>query len=133
LFPGYDRFYYGNTQELGDHAMERVKNMGKKITPHVFTWLLDNLDSKKEGDTLDASKHPVAVINIQSEPLVFIQDPRMAQELFTTKSSIYDKTGTLEGVFSPLLGRAFLFAKGDADWKAKRKACAHAFYKERLE
>jgi len=52
--------------------MERVKNMGKKITPHVFTWLLNNLESKKEEDTFDASKHPVAVINIQSEPLIFI-------------------------------------------------------------
>lgn len=35
-------------------------------------------------------------------------------------------------VFSNLLGDSFLFSTADADWKAKRKACAHAFYKERL-
>ena len=32
-----------------------------------------------------------------------------------------------------LLGNSFLFSKGDAVWKAKRKACAHAFYKDQLK
>ena len=31
-----------------------------------------------------------------------------------------------------LLGESFLFSRGNEIWKAKRKACAHAFYKERL-
>lgn len=30
------------------------------------------------------------------------------------------------------MGNSFVFSKIDAGWKAKRKACAHAFYKERL-
>ena len=28
---------------------------------------------------------------------------------------------------------AFIFQKGDENWAQKRKACAHAFYKDRLE
>ena len=28
---------------------------------------------------------------------------------------------------------SFLFRKGDEDWARKRKACAHAFYKDRTE
>ena len=32
-----------------------------------------------------------------------------------------------------LLGNSFLFSKGDATWKAKRQACAHAFYKDQLK
>ena len=31
-----------------------------------------------------------------------------------------------------LLGNSLLFSKSDAIWKAKRKAIAHAFYKDRL-
>ena len=31
-----------------------------------------------------------------------------------------------------MVGEAFVFSKGDELWKAKRQACAHAFYKERL-
>ena len=31
-----------------------------------------------------------------------------------------------------MLGESFLFTKTDELWKAKRKACAHAFYKDRL-
>jgi hypothetical protein len=35
-------------------------------------------------------------------------------------------------MFKELLGNSFLFGKGDDLWKAKRKACSHAFYKDRL-
>ena len=56
----------------------------------------------------------------------------MVQDLLLFKNSIYDKTGTLQGVLSKFMGKSFLFSKADDDWKAKRKACAHAFYKERL-
>ena len=56
----------------------------------------------------------------------------MVQDLFVKKNSIFDKTGNFEGIFSKLLGSSFLFSKADELWKAKRKACAHAFYKERL-
>ena len=61
-----------------------------------------------------------------------VSDPDMVQELLVTKNALYDKTGFLEGVFSKLMGHSFLFSKATESWKAKRKACAHAFYKERL-
>ena len=35
-------------------------------------------------------------------------------------------------MFKDLLDNSFIFSPGDAVWKAKRRACAHAFYKERL-
>ena len=30
------------------------------------------------------------------------------------------------------MGESFLFSKANDNWRAKRKACSHAFYKERL-
>ena len=35
-------------------------------------------------------------------------------------------------LFDSLLRDSFLFASNDDTWKAKRKACGHAFYKDRL-
>ena len=35
-------------------------------------------------------------------------------------------------MFADLIGNSFIFSHNDERWKAKRKACAHAFYKERL-
>ena len=32
----------------------------------------------------------------------------------------------------PLMGDAILFSKADAEWKAKRKALSHAFYRDRM-
>jgi cytochrome P450 len=63
---------------------------------------------------------------------LYVADPDMVQDLWVKKNSIFDKTGNFVGIFSKLFGNSFLFSKADEIWKAKRKACSHAFYKERL-
>ena len=65
-------------------------------------------------------------------PYYFINDPAIVQDLFTKQNTKIDKVGDSEAIFMDLLGKSFLFSKGDDVWKAKRKACSHAFYKERL-
>ena len=65
-------------------------------------------------------------------PYYFINDPAIVQDLFTKQNTKIDKVGDSEAIFLDLLGKSFLFSKGDDVWKAKRKACSHAFYKERL-
>ena len=46
---------------------------------------------------------------------------------------MWDKNNYMGELTKQFMGRGFLFAKSDEEWKLKRKACAHAFYKERLE
>ena len=52
--------------------------------------------------------------------------------MLVTKNAQIDKTGEFEGVFKNLFGNSFIFSKSDEHWKIKRKATAHAFYKDRL-
>ena len=61
-----------------------------------------------------------------------IGDPVAIQDMLVTNGALCDKTGLFERVFSHLLGNSFLFSRGDELWKQKRKAVAHAFYKNRL-
>ena len=56
----------------------------------------------------------------------------MVQEIYTTKNKLVDKTWHTQYLLEDLIGQSFLFSKGDQKWKTIRKACAHAFYKERL-
>ena len=56
----------------------------------------------------------------------------MLQDLYGQKNGILDKTGAMMAEMSKLMGGSFLFSPSDETWKAKRKASAHAFYKERL-
>ena len=56
----------------------------------------------------------------------------MVREFYTTKNKDFDKTAGGELITKDLLGNSFLFSKGDAVWKAKRQATAHAFYKDKL-
>ncbi len=83
-------------------------------------------------DNLNADKDSVVVVNLATDINLFVSDPEMAYDLLVTKNSLFDKTGIVKGVFSKIMGNSFLFSSADEDWKAKRKACAHAFYKERL-
>ena len=61
---------------------------------------------------------------------LLISDPDMVQDIFTTQNKIVDKTGSFANIFKDALGDSIFFGKGGATWKAKRQACAHAFYKD---
>ena len=56
----------------------------------------------------------------------------MVQELFATKNQFIDKQGDFKSFVNNLMGDSFLFSKADDIWKAKRQACGHAFYKDKL-
>ena len=75
---------------------------------------------------------PYALINFAGRMTLYISDPAAIQDIFVTKNSLYDKTGAFQGAMKHLFGNAFIFAKTDETWKTKRKASAHAFYKDRL-
>ena len=52
--------------------------------------------------------------------------------MFSVKNQLVDKTDLLGIMFKNFYGDSFLFSKTDDNWKAKRKATAHAFYRERM-
>ena len=52
--------------------------------------------------------------------------------MLVTKNAQIEKTGQFIGIFKNFFGNSFLFSKGDEVWKMKRKALAHAFYKDKL-
>ena len=72
------------------------------------------------------------LVNLFGRINLFVADPGVVQDMIVTKNAQIDKTGEFEAVFSNIFGRSFVFSKTDEHWKAKRKACAHAFYKDRL-
>ena len=90
---------------------------------------------EKMGDKgdFDPVKYPIVFFNMLTMPRIIVSDPMIVRDLYVTKNAISDKDGMTELQFSDLIGNSFIFSHNDARWKAKRKACAHAFYKERLE
>lgn len=94
--------------------------------------ICDDLNPGAGQDNYDPQKDPVVVYNLGGQVTIAVSDPEMVQDLLGAKNNIFDKTGTIMGVTSKLMGESFLFSPADEAWRAKRKACAHAFYKERL-
>ena len=80
----------------------------------------------------DSSKTKAVMMTYFSSPVLAITDPAMVQEVFTTKNRLIDKNGVTQITFEELIGHSFVFAKGDEKWQKIRKACGHAFYKDRL-
>lgn len=55
------------------------------------------------------------------------------QDIFTTANKFTDKTGLFAEIIEDIMGSSFVMSKGDEVWKKTRQACAHAFYKDRME
>ena len=87
----------------------------------------------RKGDKeYDAKDHPNLLMNMFGRINLLIADPAAVQDMIVTKNALIDKTGEIEAALINLYGHSFVFSRADEQWKAKRKACAHAFYKERL-
>ena len=130
--PGYQKFPMGNVSLIQKYGAERLANAGKKAMKMVAYWLCDQLNPEAGPDNYNPSKDPVVVSNLGGNVHLMVADPDMVQDLLVSKNSIFDKTGMIQGIFSKLMGDSFLFSRADAAWKTKRKACSHAFYKDRL-
>ena len=63
---------------------------------------------------------PTHMMNLLGVPLLSINDPAMAQEVFTTKNKFVDKTGDFQLIFEDHAPDSFVFEKGTEHWKRKR-------------
>ena len=97
----------------------------------TFNWALDQLDSTGKEDSYEPHKHPVVLFNFVGQVQIIISDPNIVRDMFLTKNQLIDKTDMLRVMFQNFYGDSFLFSPTDKAWKEKRKATAHAFYKER--
>ena len=71
-------------------------------------------------------------MNKMTVPTILLSDPDAVRDLYTTYNKLADKDGEAELKFKELIGSSFIFSSNDEAWKAKRKACSHAFYKDRM-
>ena len=130
--PGYNNFLIGNAYSFAKYRKLQEANKGKSPMRIATSWICDELHPERGNDNYDPSRDPIVVQNFGGNIHLMVSDPEMVQDLLVKKNALYDKTGALHGVFSNLLGDSFLFSRADDVWKAKRKACSHAFYKDRM-
>jgi cytochrome P450 len=64
---------------------------------------------------------------------IYVSDPEVVRDLMTTKNKLIDKDIFQYLLFYDTFGDSFLAQKTNASWHEKRKACSHAFYKERMQ
>ena len=102
---------------------------GKKEIKHGFPYMMDEWFGNG-GTFKPETTNGVIVTGMLGICQLWVFDPEIIQELFVSKNLQTDKNGVNDTVYKDLLGNSFLFGPGDKIWKAKRQACAHAFYKE---
>ena len=131
VIPGSEKFFVGIVQKFRDWG--KVRETQKMPVKSSFNWILDGVKTGSYvKDSFNASQGSMAVTQIMSSLTIIAMDPKIIQELFTSKTQSFDKSGILQIMLSPFFGNSFLFTKADDLWKAKRKSTAHAFYKDRL-
>ena len=74
------------------------------------------------------------VYNLAGMVVTFIADLDVAQDIYSGKGSqILDKIPLSAEVFNPLFSNVFFFMAGDEEWKKRRKAVAHMFFKKKVQ
>jgi len=94
-------------------------------------WFLDEIE--KTPRRFDSKKYPMVVMNRMSDVHVWCSDPQVTNDLFNKYNKLTDKVPDSENFFWPILEKSLIGMKNDDDWRAKRKAVAHGFYKDRLK
>ena len=74
----------------------------------------------------------MVITNHFARVVTLVSDPEVMSDLYNKQNKKVEKVETGARRFGDLLGSSLLFCPGDEDWRRKRKACAHAFYKDRL-
>lgn len=97
----------------------------------LFTYLMDQSTESKAVNSFDCGEHPNVLVKTGLDISLLTADPSIIQDMLVTKNALIDKTGIFEGIFKNFYLNAFVFSKNDERWKAKRKATAHAFYKDK--
>ena len=75
----------------------------------------------------------MVITNHFSKVLTMVSDPEVMADLYNRQNKKVEKVAESQRMFDLLLGSSLLFGPSDEDWRRKRKACAHAFYKDRLK
>ena len=115
-------------EKAKNEMLIRVFLKGKKVMEDESIGVLKGITGRPH----DSAKHPVVVYRVQKMVFINISDAAIVQELFTKHNTILDKHDLTGAIFKFILGNSFVFSVANAHWKEKRKACAHAFYKDRL-
>ena len=133
LYPGCKSFFLGNMWDMVEY---QKAYFGEEPIPGPQQWIGLEYFMTKMGyppeEKFDGKKYPIMALNFQTVPHVWVSDPEIAQDIFVNKNSLTDKDGESLIMFEDIIGQSFVFAHNDDAWKTKRKACAHAFYKDRL-
>ncbi len=111
--------------------MDAIKNNPDKTYPHVIRFWADEIEGAPRR--FNAKKYPLVIMNQLSTVRVVNHDPKVANDMYKKHNQLTDKISETENFFKPLLGKSIIGMRNDEDWKMKRKACAHGFFKERMK
>lgn len=137
VFPGARRFFFGNSLDFQAYAKARS---GAEVVAGPQAWLifkhfpsLMGHQASYKAEQSHCENYPIVALNLQSRTALWVADPDIAQDVFITKNAHLDKTVESFLLFKCIIGQSFIFSPNDETWKIKRKAMAHAFYKDRLQ
>ena len=132
-YPGNKGFLVGAAVELETEKQKNVKE-GKQMVSNMI-WQLNKIEKDLDPalPVFDASKYPMIAYNIAGQIITFVSDPDVVQDMYGKHNKNIDKHNLIDEFFSPIFKNTFVTMPTNDEWKTKRKACAHMFFKSKLK
>ena len=110
ILPNTELFYFGYLANFAEYQ----KEFDASEEPIILTnqWIHEKMGRDK-GTEFNAAEMPVTVTQSFHSLTYFVNDPVVAGDLYTNKNHLIDKAGETEMLFQDMLGKSFLFSKGD--------------------
>ena len=102
-------------------------------TRTLFDWVMNKMSHADGKGRFTGSDYPLVISQMFGKVYWTVSEPEILEQLCTKYTNQLEKPTMPFLMTKELLGSSFLMVKGDETWKAKRRACAHAFYKDKLE
>ena len=129
--PDNERFFFGSVGMVAKYFNLIRTDDKERVYPQISRWFADSIE--KEERKFNSKKHPMVITNHFAKVVTMVSDPEVMSDLYNKQNKKVEKVEESARMFGDLLGSSLLFGPSDEDWRRKRKACAHAFYKDRLQ
>ena len=120
IYPGAATIL-GNAPDMIKYNQHVLKQVGQNEKGHLI--YLGDKFARDNGDKMyDGAKHPIMCMNILNDLLLYVSDPDVVKDMFTTKMKKIDKDRDAHRVSEPMMGNGLIFSSAqDHDYLSRRK------------
>lgn len=130
MWPGADRFFVGSVPDY--RRYEKIAKESEETYTGPIIYLAHEFAKNNGLKIFDGGKFPVMLQRLMGQTCLFVSDPQVVLELFTSKSHCFNKDTNGQILFKEWMAEGLIISPASDLYKARRKHASQAFIRKHL-